>query len=129
MAKEDLIPMNERTEEEQKRIATMGGIASGEARRKKKKIKEDFELLLSLPVKSKKTKEILKNMGIEKDDALYQMALVASIYNRALNGDKDSIELILNLIGENPNPTQENDSTVFNNSVVIVDDLEYTEDD
>ena len=35
MAEKDLIPLNMRTKEEQKQIATMGGKASGEARRKK----------------------------------------------------------------------------------------------
>lgn len=125
----NLIPNSARTPEELREIARKGGIASGEARRKKKKFKEDFELLLSLPANSKKSKDVLKNMGIEKDDRLYQMALVVSIYNRALSGDKDSIEFILNLLGENPNPTRDNDPPVFNNSVVIVDDLEYTEDD
>ena len=38
MAQEDLIPMNERTKEEQKKIATKGGIASGKARRRKRKM-------------------------------------------------------------------------------------------
>ena len=33
---ENLIPMSERTKEEQREIATMGGIASGAARRKRK---------------------------------------------------------------------------------------------
>lgn len=36
MAQKDLIPINKRTKSEQKELATRGGIASGEARRKKK---------------------------------------------------------------------------------------------
>ena len=39
MAQKDLIPMSKRTKEEQKEIATMGGKASGVARRKKKTIR------------------------------------------------------------------------------------------
>jgi hypothetical protein len=36
MSEKDLIPQSERTKEEQKRIARMGGIASGKTRREKK---------------------------------------------------------------------------------------------
>ena len=46
MAKEDLIPMSERTKEEQKRIATMGGKASGKARQEKKTMRETLRLML-----------------------------------------------------------------------------------
>ena len=40
---ENLIPQNMRTKEEQRDIATMGGKASGEARRRKKSLREMFE--------------------------------------------------------------------------------------
>ena len=44
MAQEDLIPFNERSEEEHKSIATSGGIASGEARRRKRDLKKMIAL-------------------------------------------------------------------------------------
>lgn len=40
MSNENLIPFNERTEEEQRELARMGGIASGEARRRKRRSEE-----------------------------------------------------------------------------------------
>lgn len=40
MAREDLIPLNRRTKDEQKEIAKKGGIKSGAARRRRKAIKE-----------------------------------------------------------------------------------------
>ena len=43
---ENLIPFNERTESEKRKIATMGGIASGEARRKKATMIETLKAIL-----------------------------------------------------------------------------------
>ena len=40
MANENLIPFNERTEEEQRKIQRKGGIASGKARREKADLKK-----------------------------------------------------------------------------------------
>ena len=48
MAKEDLIPQSMRTKEEQKRIARMGGVASGKARLHKKHGRELMRELLSM---------------------------------------------------------------------------------
>ena len=43
----NLKPQNTRTKSEQREIAKKGGIASGEARRERKRIKDDLILLLS----------------------------------------------------------------------------------
>lgn len=51
--KETLIPQTERTLEEQRKIAKMGGIASGKARAKKKNLKE--ALALALEIMTEKT--------------------------------------------------------------------------
>lgn len=44
----NLIPFNELTKEEQRKIAQMGGIKSGEVRRERKKLKELLEIALLL---------------------------------------------------------------------------------
>ena len=44
---ENLIPMTQRTEEEQRRIATMGGIASGQVRKKNAIIRESLKKILN----------------------------------------------------------------------------------
>ena len=49
MAVEDLRPLNTRTIEEQKEITSMGGKASGKARRKKRDLKKLLEIALSQP--------------------------------------------------------------------------------
>ena len=54
MSKEDLIPLNKRTKEEQKTITTKGGIASGKARREKKLMSQIYSDFL---VKKHKLKD------------------------------------------------------------------------
>lgn len=44
---ENLIPMTQRTEEEQRRIATMGGIASGQVRKKNAIIRSSLQKILN----------------------------------------------------------------------------------
>ena len=46
MAKKDLIPLNKRTKAEQKKIAKMGGIASGKARKEKADLKKQLQVFL-----------------------------------------------------------------------------------
>jgi len=54
MAKEDLIPQNKRTKDEQKKIARMGGIASGKARRKKADLRKAMQEALEQTFTDKK---------------------------------------------------------------------------
>ena len=64
---ENLIPLNKRTKEEQRRITTMGGVASGKARRKKADMKKAMELVLGMehPYKGKmKTGEELVSLSM-----------------------------------------------------------------
>jgi Holliday junction resolvasome RuvABC ATP-dependent DNA helicase subunit len=104
----NLIPQSERTKEEQRKIAIKGGIASGKARRRKKLIKEQLELLLSLPLKDENAKRKLKQMGIDADNLDNQMAMVISIWNKALKGDVQAFNTIRDSVGEKPKEVIEN---------------------
>ena len=77
-----------------------GGIASGKARKEKKLIKENIELLLSLPIKSNKTKEQLKELGIDETEMNNQMALVIAMYQKALKGDVQAFNTLRDSIGQ-----------------------------
>lgn len=46
MAREDLIPVTQRTKEEAKAISRKGGIASGKARRNKARLRDCLEILM-----------------------------------------------------------------------------------
>lgn len=99
---QNLIPFNKQTESEQRENARKGGIASGEARRKRKAMKENLELLLSLEVKDKKAKGFMKSLGIKDEDMDNQMAINVSLLGKALKGDIQAYKEIRDTIGEKP---------------------------
>lgn len=99
---ENLIPMSERSKEEVRKIAKKGGINSGKTRKKQKNMKEALQLLLSLDVKSPKTRETLKSLGVDESDMNNEMALMVSMLNKALKGDKGCAEFIRDTSGQRP---------------------------
>ena len=62
MAREDLVSLADRTKEEQQKIATKGGIASGKARRKKKEQKKNIACALELILNAKIPDAMAKKM-------------------------------------------------------------------
>lgn len=105
---ENLIPFNERTEEEQRRIASMGGKASGEARRRKRTMKEQFDLLLSLPVKpdgkiGKKIADVADDLGIPVEELDNQMAMCINMFSSSMSKNPaQAFASIQATIGEKP---------------------------
>lgn len=87
---ENLIPLNERTKDEQREIQTLGGIKSGEARRAKKTMREMLDYLLE--------KEIKTNKG----DMSTLEAIMVSAIAKASKGDIRAIEFIRDTIGQKP---------------------------
>ena len=69
-----------------------GGKKKAENIKKRKAMKEQMEMLLSLPVKSPKLKEQLKKLGIKSNEIDNQMALIVSLYQTALKGGKNSVQ-------------------------------------
>lgn len=107
MAKEDIVEhqFNNLTAEQQQKIASMGGKASAEAKKKRKTIKENAELLLSLSNKNAKIEKVMDELGIDKEDQTNQMAMVISMLNVALKGNKGAVQAFNTLqatIGEKP---------------------------
>ena len=76
MSNKNLIPFNERTEEEQRKIARQGGIASGVARRKKKTTGELINKMLSSPAQGLNKDLVKKNIENLEDEELTVNALV-----------------------------------------------------
>lgn len=87
---ENLIPMNKRTMDEQKKIAKKGGIASGISRRNKKTMREMLEIMLQCN---------------SEEGITYQEKLILGLINSASSGNVKSIELILKMIDEVPKET------------------------
>lgn len=96
MANENLIPFNERTEEEQRKIQRKGGIASGKARREKADLKKKVNQILEMDVFSPQLKEALEEKGL---NATNQTAIATVLLQKALKGDMRAIELLAKMNG------------------------------
>ena len=80
-----------------------GGIASGEARRRKKTMREALEMLLFHTKLNEQTKQMLKAEGVENaDDFNHQMVITRSLIAKAESGDVQAYNAICSMIGEKP---------------------------
>lgn len=82
MNEENLIPFSERSKEEARELGKKGGIASGEARRRKKTLKDELIALLEI------------NDNQEK--------ISLAVLRKALEGDIQAFTTIRDTIGEKP---------------------------
>lgn len=121
---QNLIPFNKRTEREQREYARKGGKKSGEVRRKRKAMKEQMEMLLSLPFKQSEALDFMKDLGIEEDNLDNQMALIVAMYGKALKGDVQAFNTIREVV-------QDEKTVKDEDRVQIINDLpsEEEEDD
>ena len=94
----NLVPFDERTESEQREIASAGGKASGKARRRKKSMKQKMQLLLSLPAADNDQAE-LSAMGVDPDDMDNEMVLVKALFIAAAEGDTKAFDRIQDVLG------------------------------
>ena len=97
---QNLIPFDQRTEEEAREAGRKGGIASGVSRRRKRDLREAAELYLSLPVTDKRQLSKLSKAGVETEDADNQMAIVAGLAVKAMRGDAKAAKLLFDLLPE-----------------------------
>lgn len=123
---DNLRSFNEMEPEERKAMQRKGGINSGKARRERKAMREQAEMLLSLPIKKTKTKDKLKELGIKNGDLNNQMALIVSMYHKALSGDVSAASWIRDIVGEKPVDKINVDGAL---PVVIVGEDELTDGD
>ncbi len=90
----NLTPMNKRTKEEQKKIASKGGKASGVARRRKADLKKAMETLLTLDITDSNIKKQLEDMGM---DGSNEALLAFATFQQAINGNQKATENIIKL--------------------------------
>ena len=89
--RDNLIPFTQRTEEEQREIAKKGGVASGEARRKKKDLRLALEALLEKDFTDKNGNTIT---GTE--------AITTKLFEQAMKGNVKAFETIRATVGQDP---------------------------
>lgn len=92
-----------RSENEAREKGKKGGIASGEARRRKKTMREALEMLLYETKLNEQTKQMLQAEGIKNaDDFNHQMVITRSLIAKAESGDVQAYHAICSMIGEKP---------------------------
>lgn len=102
MSKENnLIPLNERTKEEQREIARKGGIASGKARRKKKLLRQILDEIGESRLNTNEAKDIAKALSMNKRDITYDVAIMFKAVSEAMNGNIKAMEFIRDTRGQN----------------------------
>ena len=97
---ENLQPV--RSEKEAREKGRKGGIASGEARRKRKTMAEALKILLYEGKVNEATKSMMRAEGIDDEEMTHQMVITRSLIAKAEAGDVQAYNTICAMIGEKP---------------------------
>lgn len=93
------------TPEQRAECGRRGGIASGEAKRRKKQAKNVMEVFLTMPLKKGKVADIeaIKNfMELKGKNITVEEAMHLQLMQKALKGDLNAINMVLALVGDKP---------------------------
>ena len=96
---DNLVPLNERTKTEQRRIATAGGKASGVARRQKRTMREIAEMVATMELKDPKMLAALHAAGFE-DPITNDDAAFFGLIRKAQTGDPAAMKLLAEMRGQ-----------------------------
>ena len=97
----NLIPQSERTKEEQREIARLGGIASGKARREKQKTQQILADLLSIKNKDLAMfQKLASKLGLDGDTSIHEVFTMVCLLNAVKKGDLQDLERLTKLLGE-----------------------------
>lgn len=121
------MPLKQFTPEECRENGRKGGIASGEAKRKKKLMKETLELLLGLPLNNKKChdiEDIQSFAQLKGKNVTVEAAIMIKQVQRALAGDLPSAEFVRDTSGQKP----QNDLNVSGALPVVISGEDQLED-
>ena len=94
---QNLVPFNKRTVSEQRKIASAGGKASGEARRRKANFRKELNDLLTVEIENPEWSPFLEAMGL---DSTLGMATHAAMIKEALSGNVKAYEAIAKYSGQ-----------------------------
>lgn len=87
------------TAEEAREKGRRGGKASGEAKRRRKALKESMEILLNMPPNDKDKTALIKT-GFSEEEINNSLLLVVGLFSRAKRGDVQAFKELRTLIGE-----------------------------
>lgn len=102
---QNLKPIRTLSNEEAKKRGRKGGIASGEAKRQRKALKESMELLLSMPIAERKRFNKAAKYGFDMEDMDNSTLTIIALYEKVLSGDVQAFKEMRSLIGEEGSDT------------------------
>ena len=91
-----------RNTEEARERGRIGGIKSGEARRKRRKLKDTMSTLLTLPPGISNQKDLLMALGIDENDCNNQTLIAIAMIQAAAAGDVKAATWVRDTVGEKP---------------------------
>ena len=106
MAKQDLIPLNQRTKDEQKKICSKGGKKSGEVRREQKTYRDMAKAMLSATITDENILNELQAYGLSETDVKAYTLL--GMIKASGNGSHNAFDRLMELIGEKEQNQNEN---------------------
>lgn len=120
---ENLIPFNERTEEEQRQIATMGGKASGIVRKEKATFKNAIKWLMESDIKIKggNIYEYFKKSGIDISTLKPAQLATLGLWSGAIQGKAENYKTLMEA---NEEIQFENETPALNINIINNEHLE-----
>ena len=115
MSKKDLIPLNQRTKDEQKKICSKGGKKSGEVRREQKTYRDMAKAMLSATITDENILNELKAYGLSETDVKAYTLL--GMIKASGNGSHNAFDRLMMLVGEETQTTtseQEKQANLLN---------------
>ena len=95
----NLVPVNQRSKEEQRQIQSAGGKASGESRRRRKTQAEIIRQIMDLTLTPEEGGAALQALGL---DPTWATDANVAVMQKARKGDVESLRYLRDTIGEKP---------------------------
>ena len=109
---ENLIPMNERTKEEQREIARQGGIASGKVRKQQADLKKRLKEIANMALREGKIDDITTLADAKSANLSVSDALLVKLVAMALGGNIKAMNTLMGMLGNDPTEAQETPQSV-----------------
>ena len=120
----NLIPQSERTKDEQREIARMGGIASGKARREKQKTQQILADLVSIKNKDLAMfQKLAAKLGLNGEISIHEVFTMVCLLNSVKSGNLGDLERLSKLLGEDKENADASVMAKLDEVIGKVDDL------
>lgn len=97
-------PFRYRSGEEAEKAGKLGGIASGESRRRKRDLRKAAQALLDMKVAptQPKMRAVMQSLGIDADNMDYGTSILAAMLVKASNGSVAAAQFLRDTAGDSP---------------------------